>query len=205
MLPMQVWILGAARDFFPELTFRHSVCTPPCTIACIYICVCVKDPVVHVRVRWIMETLKHPACTLAWVEWLYCSWLSLPNFPWEKSHRDNTAVKSFYEKKRKKRSCWRWWSWRRDGLSQDWSFITVTSARNIVFSCCQALADLSMGKKKVMVPYRDSVLTKLLQNALGGNRWAVNSQFISLSGVKCKTTCSKGVETEGSSCLYVDS
>ena len=26
-----------------------------------------------------------------------------------------------------------------------------------------------MGKKKVMVPYRDSVLTKLLQNALGGN------------------------------------
>lgn len=26
-----------------------------------------------------------------------------------------------------------------------------------------------MGKKKVLVPYRDSVLTKLLQNALGGN------------------------------------
>ena len=23
-----------------------------------------KDPVVHVRVQWIMETLKHPACTL---------------------------------------------------------------------------------------------------------------------------------------------
>ncbi|EDO35613.1 predicted protein [Nematostella vectensis] len=32
-----------------------------------------------------------------------------------------------------------------------------------------ALADLSLGKKKVLVPYRDSVLTKLLQNALGGN------------------------------------
>jgi len=27
----------------------------------------------------------------------------------------------------------------------------------------------SLGKKKVLVPYRDSVLTKLLQNALGGN------------------------------------
>ena len=32
-----------------------------------------------------------------------------------------------------------------------------------------ALADQAMGKKKIMVPYRDSVLTKLLQSALGGN------------------------------------
>ena len=30
---------------------------------------------------------------------------------------------------------------------------------------------MSLGKKKVVVPYRDSVLTKLLQNALGGNRY----------------------------------
>ena len=27
----------------------------------------VKNPVVHVRVRWIKETIKHPACTLGWV------------------------------------------------------------------------------------------------------------------------------------------
>ncbi|RDD47595.1 Kinesin-like protein KIF28P [Trichoplax sp. H2] len=32
-----------------------------------------------------------------------------------------------------------------------------------------ALAELSTSKKKIKVPYRDSVLTKLLQNALGGN------------------------------------
>jgi flagellar biosynthesis GTPase FlhF len=31
------------------------------------------------------------------------------------------------------------------------------------------LADRSMGKKNVLVPYRDSVLTRILQNALGGN------------------------------------
>ena len=48
----------------------------PCAIACIYICAHVKDPVVHVRVRWIMGTLKYPACTLGWVARLCCSSLS---------------------------------------------------------------------------------------------------------------------------------
>ena len=33
----------------------------------------------------------------------------------------------------------------------------------------KALADQSMGNTKVMVPFRDSVLTRLLKNALGGN------------------------------------
>lgn len=32
-----------------------------------------------------------------------------------------------------------------------------------------ALAEMSMGKKNVIVPYRDSSLTKLLHAALGGN------------------------------------
>jgi len=31
------------------------------------------------------------------------------------------------------------------------------------------LADKAMGKKNVIIPYRDSVLTRILQNALGGN------------------------------------
>ena len=42
------------------------------------------------------------ACTLGWVAWL--SQLAFrgknnPNFPWEKSHLDNTVVKSKAEKK----------------------------------------------------------------------------------------------------------
>ena len=37
----------------------------------------VKDPVVHVGVRWIMETLKHPACTIGLIARLCRSWLSL--------------------------------------------------------------------------------------------------------------------------------
>ena len=35
--------------------------TTACAIACINICAHVKDPVVPVRVRWIMETLKTPS------------------------------------------------------------------------------------------------------------------------------------------------
>lgn len=33
----------------------------------------------------------------------------------------------------------------------------------------KALADQSTGKANVMVPFRDSTLTRLLKNALGGN------------------------------------
>jgi len=54
---------------------------------------------------------------------------------------------------------------------------TNANKRVIVFFCLvQALADISSGKKKALVPYRESILTKLLQNALGGNRFVrVNS------------------------------
>ena len=37
----------------------------------------VKDPVVHVKVRWIMETLKHSACSVVWVARLCRSWFSV--------------------------------------------------------------------------------------------------------------------------------
>ena len=80
-LPTQVRFPGAARDFFsPRVNFQcrlsYGVCTPPCAVACIYICAHVKDPVVRVRVRWIKETLKHPACTVGLVARLCRSWLS---------------------------------------------------------------------------------------------------------------------------------
>ena len=92
--------------FLPESTFSalsYGVRTPPCVIACIYICAHVKDPVVHVRVRWIMETLKHPACTVGWAARLWRSWLSLgkESFLWEKSQRNNTVVKRNLKKKKK--------------------------------------------------------------------------------------------------------
>ena len=56
-------------SFSPGVNFQCrlscGVRTPPCAIACINICVHVKDPVVvHVRARWIMETLQHAACTV---------------------------------------------------------------------------------------------------------------------------------------------
>ena len=79
-LPTQIRFPVAARDFSPRVNFQcrlsFGVRTPPCTIACIYICTHVKDPVVHIRVRWIMETLKHTACTVGWVARLCRSWLS---------------------------------------------------------------------------------------------------------------------------------
>ncbi|XP_054892669.1 kinesin-like protein KIF28 isoform X2 [Poeciliopsis prolifica] len=43
--------------------------------------------------------------------------------------------------------------------------LSLTTLGNVI----SALADVAVGKKVVHIPYRDSVLTKLLQSALGGN------------------------------------
>ncbi|KAK3085516.1 hypothetical protein FSP39_004469 [Pinctada imbricata] len=54
-----------------------------------------------------------------------------------------------------------------------------------------ALADLSTGsKKKIVVPYRDSVLTKLLQNALGGNSKTVMIAALSPADINYDETLS---------------
>ena len=64
----------------------------------------VKHPVVHVRVRWIMETQKDPACTLIIsyklgldsVTLLQLAFLgeSNPHFPWEKFSLGQQSVKN---------------------------------------------------------------------------------------------------------------
>ncbi|TTO79331.1 Kinesin-like protein KIF28P [Bagarius yarrelli] len=43
--------------------------------------------------------------------------------------------------------------------------LSLTTLGNVI----SALAEVALGKKAVYIPYRDSVLTKLLQSALGGN------------------------------------
>ena len=47
-----------------------------------------------------------------------------------------------------------------------------------------------MGKKKVLVPYRDSVLTKLLQNALGGNSKTIMIAALSPADINYDETLS---------------
>ena len=84
--PTQVRFPGAARDFSSGVNFQcrlsYDVRTPLCATACIYICVHVKDPVIYVRVQWIMEELKHPACTVGWVTRLCRSWLYQGQTTW---------------------------------------------------------------------------------------------------------------------------
>ncbi|CAF1220965.1 unnamed protein product, partial [Didymodactylos carnosus] len=54
-----------------------------------------------------------------------------------------------------------------------------------------ALADLSSGsKRKIVVPYRESVLTKLLQNALGGNSKTVMIAALSPADINYDETLS---------------
>ena len=78
-------------------TLLRCLYIPMCNCICCYICVHVQDPVVHVRVQWIMETLTpsmHRRLGSATSSQLAFSREGNPNFPWEKAHRDNTVVES---------------------------------------------------------------------------------------------------------------
>ncbi|XP_047136420.1 kinesin-like protein KIF28P isoform X2 [Hydra vulgaris] len=68
------------------------------------------------------------------------------------------------------------------------------SAINQSLSCLgnviKALADASSGKGQVLVPFRDSVLTKLLKNALGGNSKTVMIAALSPADINYEETLS---------------
>ena len=50
----------------------------------------------------------------------------------------------------------------------------INASLSALGNVISALADIAGGKKKVFVPYRNSALTRLLQDALGGNSKTVS-------------------------------
>ena len=101
--PTRVRFPGAVRDFSSKSisvqTLLRRPYNPPRAIAGIYICAHVKDSVVHIRVRWIMETLKTTSTHLNRLGSTTLSQLAFPggsnpNFSWKKFHWDNTVLKS---------------------------------------------------------------------------------------------------------------
>ena len=70
--PTQVRFPGAERNCSLRVNFQcrlsYGVRTLPCEIACINICAHIKDPVVHVRVRWIIKKkVTHLPRTVGWI------------------------------------------------------------------------------------------------------------------------------------------
>ena len=60
--------------------------------------VCTLKILLSMSVWWIMETLKHPACTVALLLQLAFPREKNPNFPWENAHCGNAAVRSKVKK-----------------------------------------------------------------------------------------------------------
>ncbi|XP_073236742.1 kinesin-like protein KIF28P [Porites lutea] len=66
----------------------------------------------------------------------------------------------------------------------------INQSLSTLGNCIKALADLSMGKKGALVPFRDSVLTKLLKNALGGNSKTIMIAALSPADINFDETLS---------------
>lgn len=64
----------------------------------------------------------------------------------------------------------------------------INASLSALGNVISALADMSMGKKKVFVPYRNSALTRLLQDALGGNSKTVMIAALSPADVNYDET-----------------
>eukprot|EP00163_Fabomonas_tropica_P030970 TRINITY_DN720_c0_g1_i1.p1 TRINITY_DN720_c0_g1~~TRINITY_DN720_c0_g1_i1.p1 ORF type:complete len:1026 (+),score=322.14 TRINITY_DN720_c0_g1_i1:237-3314(+) len=63
---------------------------------------------------------------------------------------------------------------------------SLSSLGNVI----SALADQSMGKKKVFIPYRNSALTRILQDALGGNSKTIMIAALSPADINYEETLS---------------
>ncbi|KAH1173678.1 hypothetical protein KIL84_017517, partial [Mauremys mutica] len=64
--------------------------------------------------------------------------------------------------------------------------LSLTTLGNVI----SALAEVAMGKKVLHIPYRDSVLTKLLQSALGGNSRTIMIAAVSPADICYEETLS---------------
>lgn len=66
----------------------------------------------------------------------------------------------------------------------------INQSLSTLGNCIKALADQSSGKKGALVPFRDSVLTKLLKNALGGNSKTIMIAALSPADINFEETLS---------------
>jgi pSer/pThr/pTyr-binding forkhead associated (FHA) protein len=66
----------------------------------------------------------------------------------------------------------------------------INASLSALGNVISALADIAMGKKKVFVPYRNSALTRLLQDALGGNSRTIMIAALSPADVNYDETLS---------------
>ena len=92
---MQVQFPGVARDFLPESTFSADSCMVsihPRAQSHAFASVRTSKIPQSMSVWWIMETQKHPACTLGWVAQLYCSWLSPGKATWISHERNSIGT-----------------------------------------------------------------------------------------------------------------
>lgn len=67
----------------------------------------------------------------------------------------------------------------------------INKSLTVLGTCISVLADKACGKeKKAVVPYRDSALTRILQNALGGNSKTIMICAISPASMNFEETLS---------------
>eukprot|EP00741_Cyanophora_paradoxa_P015133 tig00020848_g14604.t1 len=67
---------------------------------------------------------------------------------------------------------------------------SINKSLSALGNCISALADQSSGKKKVFIPYRDSVLTWLLKESLGGNAKTIMIAAISPADINFEESLS---------------